>query len=462
MTNALLPAFGGPVGLHARRRGVFFRPLPWALLAGAVLFTVLYVRHLPCLTIDPANPINAYIRACYSDIPVVYTWQGWAAGGSPLGGDQLAVAPLLAIVLVFVLHFARLLGADIQPGASDVAQYAGVPAYFGASAILLFAAFLLFIVASALLARREGRPWDVFFVAASPVVLAAGLVNFDLLALALTALGLALLARDRSIEAGVALGAAASAATMPLAFVLGAAVALLLRRRSVRLAALGLAFAATWLLVHVPLLVRNFDAVYGYYHSEITKDVSYGSIWYLLQEVGIPFRELGAFTFVVSALLIGIVAAWLYVTGRTPSAGRVSAAVVLILVVLAPAYPPQTALWVMFAVFLARPVDVTAWALSGVQALHYLAVWGWLSGHLTAEKSGPEMVYVLAVMIRLAFELVLLYLVVRDLRSRSPQALRDALRAPQGPAGPVAEERAEHPYPVAEERAKHPYPSPGD
>lgn len=423
MNNALLPALGGPVGLHARRGGVFFRPLPWALLAGAVLFTALYLRHLPCLTTDPANPINAYIRACYSDLPVVYTWQGWAAGGSPLGGEQLALAPLLAIVVVFVLQLARLLGADIQPGATDVQQYAGVPAYFGASAILLFASFLLLIVASAVLARRDGRPWDVFFVAASPVVLAAGLVNFDLLPLGLTALGLALLARDRTIEAGVALGAAASAATMPLASVLGAAVALLLRRRFVRLAALGLAFVATWLLVHVPLLVRNFDAVYGYYHAEINKDVSYGSIWYLLREVGVPFRELGAFTFVVSVLLIGILAAWLYVTGRTPSAGQVSAAVVLVLVILAPACPPQTALWVVFAVFLARPVDVTAWAMSAVQALHYLAVWGWLSGHLTAEKSGPEMLYVLAVLIRMSFELVLLYLVVRDMATRRGQRL---------------------------------------
>jgi hypothetical protein len=413
VTNALLPLFGGPAGVHTRPRGVFYRPLPWAIGIGALLFTVLYLRHQPCLTTDPANPINAYIRACYSDLPVTYTWRGWAAGGSPLGGEELAVAPLLGIVVLLVLWLARMLGADVHGGATEAEQYAGVPAFFGASAIILFVGFLLLVVASAVIAARRGRPWDVLFVAASPVVLAAGLVSWDLVALGLTGGAMALLARRRHVEAGVVLGAAASAATMPLAFALAAGAALLLRRRMRELAYLVAASTATWLLIHLPYLLRDFDQVYAYYHAEITKDVGYGSVWYLAQEGGAPLRELGAFAFVVTLLLLGVLVAWLYVTGRTPRVGALAAAIVLVVVLLAPAYPPQAALWVVFALFLAFPVDRLLWAVAGVHALHYLAVWGWLSGHLTVEKNGPVMLYYLAVLTRLVLEIVLLYLAVR-------------------------------------------------
>lgn len=425
MTNALLPVLGGPPGEHARTDGIFFRPLPWALAVGAVLFTILYLRHLPCLTTDPTNPINAYIRLCYSDIPTSYTWQGWATGTSPLAGDELTLPPMLAVLVWVTISFGRLLGADVGPAATEAQQYAGVPAFFGASAIVLFAAFLVLVIGSAYVAARNGRPWAVMLIAASPVVLAAGLVSWDLVGLALTALGVMAVASGRALEAGLAFAMAASVATMPFAFVIAVVVALGLRRRWRRVAVVAVTFATTWLLAHLPFLVRDFDAVYGYYHSQVNKDISYGSIWFLLRERGVPFREFGAFTFVFTVLVVAILLAWLYVTGRQPRLGTLAAAIVLPVVLLAPAYPPQTGLWVLFALFLARPGHRMLWAFSVVQVLHYMAVWGWLSGHLTVEQHGPELLYYLAVLVRIASELALLLVVVRDLARPSLDPLLD-------------------------------------
>ncbi|NLE98408.1 MAG: hypothetical protein GX596_10560 [Propionibacterium sp.] len=434
MTNALLPVFGGPPGAHARTDGVFFRPLPWAIGVGAVLFTILYLRHLPCLTTDPANPIDAYIRLCYSDIPTAYVWQGWASGGSPLGGTELTLAPMLAVLVWASLGLARLLGADIGPSASEAEQYAGVPAFFGATAILLFAAFLVLVIASSVIAARQGRPWSIMLVAASPVVLAAGLLSWDLAGLALTALGMCALAVGRNLEAGLLLALAASMATTPLAFALAVVVALGARRHWARLGVFTGAFVPTWILAHLPFAIRNFDAVYGYYHGQVTQEISYGSFWFLLREQGVPLREFGAFVTVLVVLLIAVLIAWIYVTGRRPRVGSLAAAFVLVIVVLAPAYPPQLSLWVLFALFLARPGSPLIWGWSAVAALHYLAVWGWLSGHLTVELHGPELLYYLAVLVRMVAEVGMFVVVLGGLSRPAADPLLgddDAVAVPE-------------------------------
>ena len=107
MNNALIPALGGPLGAHGRRSGPFFQPLPWAILAATGLFMLLYLRHLPCITTDPANPVNAYIRLCYSDVMVNYSYNEWASGVHLLGGSSLDYPPLLAMLITLSSWFGR-------------------------------------------------------------------------------------------------------------------------------------------------------------------------------------------------------------------------------------------------------------------------------------------------------------------------------------------------------------------
>lgn len=414
--NALLPVFGGPAGAHARRSGPFFHALPWAIVAAAIVFTLVYLRHLPCLTTNPDNPINAYIRVCYSDVQVNYSYLRWAEGVQLLGLDSLQFSPLLAMFITLAAATGRVLGWRFDDVPAH--EYVGLPHFFAANTILLFACLLGLVVATGILLRREGRPWDVMLIGASPVVFAAGLTNWDLFPLALVALGLLALEARRTLEAGIVLGLAASAATMPLAFVVGIVVALGLRREWSRLALFAGPFAVTWLVIHVPQAVVNFDSLVAFYLGQVQKDVGYGSLWFLLSTAGVPMREVGALLFVVALLIVAVLLAWLYVTDRRPRATAVSAAIVLILVFFAPAVSPQMGLWVVVALLLARPADALLWAFSFVQLVHYLAVWGRLGGHLTVEQSGPWVLYPAAVLLRIGFELVFLALILRDLRRR--------------------------------------------
>lgn len=402
MTNALLPALGGPPGRHARRRGVFFEPLPWALLVAWLGFSLLYLRHLPCLTTDPDNVINAYIRACYSDITANYPFREWAWGVRLLGGDTLDFAPLLAMLITIAGWFGEVIGW--RTGA-PVHAYTGLGEFFGATAILLFAAFLVTVVASALIVRREGRPWDVFFIAVSPAFLAAGLTSWDLFPLSLTAVGMAFAHERRSLEAGVLLGLAVSASTMSLPFALAVGIALLLAADWRNLAWYLGPFTLTAGAVHLAPLLSGRQAVAGFYRGEMSGDIGYGSLWYLMQSSGVPLRDFGALTFVLAVFAIAVLVAWLWVGGRRMAPGPLAAMILLIVVLLAPAYPPQTGIWVVFALLLARPVDATSWIYSGILAAHYLAVWARLGGHLDPSTTGPWALYHLAVLARMAFEL---------------------------------------------------------
>lgn len=436
MTNALLPILGGPPGAFARRDGVFFRPLPWAIGLGTVLFAVLYLRNLPCLTTDPGNPINAYIRLCHSDLSRSYN-MNWSTGASPLGNQGMNVAPLEGVFIQIAVWFSGLLGAESGPHVDDATRFAGVPAFFAVVAILLCAAFIVLIIASAVLAQHQRRPWNVLLIAASPVVLASGMINWDLLAIALTALGIVALQFERPFQSGILLGLAASTANMPFAFVLAVVFVLLISARPQLWAFLG-GLVPAWLLVHLPLLLaRGLDPVLYYYVGQATKDVSYGSLWFLVQESGVQFRQFGAFAFILTVVALAALLAWIYVTGRRPGVGAMCAMVVLVVVLLAPAYPPQAGLWVLFALFVALPragesrgrglQPAMLWVFSVVQVLHYLAVWGWIAGHLSRDGNGPWMLYYLAVLMRFATEVAMLVVLVHQTYHGAPDhEIRDA------------------------------------
>lgn len=431
MKNALLPAFGGPMGRHARAAGRWFNPLPWTILTAALLFTVLAVRQVPCIQTDATNPINAFIRLCYSDIPLMYTGQGFGLGTPPFGGEGgMLFPPVLGVLLLATVRVTAALGADIRPDADVQVQLDGAQIFFAVNAVMLFVFFLAWVISTVMMGRgsRNGkhRTWDGLLIAAAPVVLAAGLIHWDIVPVGITAIGLVQFARRRVLEAGIILGLAASAGTMPIIVVVAVAVCIGLRGNWGQQLQFLAPAVITWVVVHVPLLLTDVDQVISYYQNQVGGESSYGSVWYLLQLTGWNVRSAGYLGFMVLLFVIAVLVAWLYVSKRKPRVGTVVAIFIFLCAMLGAAYSPQTALWLLFALVLARPFKLEYICFSVVQVGYYLAIWGWLSGHLTSEKTGPEMLYFLAIGLRLAVDLWLVALFVRDIIRPGG----DALRAP--------------------------------
>lgn len=429
VNNALLPRFGGPMGRHAKPRGVWFNPLPWAMLLATLTFLVLYLRHLPCLQTDADNAINSYIRLCYSDIQSSFLGQEFALGASALGGEQLLFSPLVAVAITLATQAARLTGS-VGPGQTLQQQIDTSTAFFGWTALGLFICFLITTGAFAWLGRRGGgRSWDALLIAGSPIVLAAGLISWDLLPLALTSLGLLQFARRRMFEAGIVLGLAASAGTMPIAVILAVLVAAGLRGGAVTALKFVVPAIVTFAGVHAPLLLDNVGAVYGYYHQEINKEAGYGSLWYLFSLGGWETRHAGSLAFAILILVLGILVAYLYTAGKRPRVGSLVAVVVLLAALLGPAYPPQTSLWVLLAVVVARPYRAELIAVAVAEVGYYLAIWGWLAGSLTSAQQGPYALYWLAIILRASIQGLVAWEALRDIIHPG----RDELRAPDQP-----------------------------
>lgn len=415
----MVPRLGGPMGRHAVPRGLWFNPTLWVLLVGTGVFLLLFLRHTPCVQVSADNPINAYIRACYSDIQTTYLSQGYGQGAPALNGQELVFSPLTAaLVQLTLLASTWVFGAPAYPGASLQDQVDASVVFFALTAVALYVCLvvaLLCLVGLGRSSRGRTPSWDAMLVAASPVLLAVGLINWDLFGIALTCLGLLLFARRGVIEAGLVLGLGACASVQGIWIVAAVAAACALRSPTRTMLKFVVPAVGAFLMVHVPLLLANWRVVYLYYHGQIAQEAGYGSWWYLLTLLGVPLTEIGPLAYVLLVSGLCILLGWLYVTRRRPRVGALIAVVLFASALMTPAAPPQTALWLLVALVLSRPYRPELIAFTVTQVAYYLAIWGWLGGALTTAQSGPYGLYWLAIVARVAVEAWILVECVRDL-----------------------------------------------
>lgn len=423
------------MGRYARADGRWFDQRGWLIAAATSLFVFLVLRQIPCIQTEASDAPNAIIRLCYSDIPPAWLSSGLSLGASPLAGEEaMLYPPVLAVMLLATTALTRLFGGDVGPEVDFQGQLDAGVIFFGITSVSLFVCFLVWILSQYYVEQRwrnRYAPWSTMWIAASPVVLASGLIAWELLPISLTALAVALLSRRRLVESGAMLGLAMGAGSMPFVVLTAVLAALLLRNRIKDALALIAAVAVTFLLVHLPLLVTRAGAVLTYYRTQVSGDTSYGSIWYLLEQLGVPLRDTGSLGFMLLVAFMGVVIVAMYLRHKQPRAGSLIAVFVFASMVVAPGYPPQMGLWLLFALVLARPFRPELTAFTIVQVAYWAAVWGWISGHLTAAQNGPQNLYFSAILLRVGIDI---WIIVNSLRDAwSP------LRCPLLDGSPAAE-----------------------
>lgn len=433
----MLPGLGGPMGRHARPRGVWFNPLPWVILAATAVWVLVVLRNLPCVWSDSTNAVNTFIRMCYSDIQIIYVNSGFAKGEPVIGNaETVHFGPVLGVLVMLTTRLGSFLGHPLAPTADMQTQVDNSLIFFACTAVLLYVAFLTWVVCQTLMGResRNGRylSWDALIVAVSPAVFFSGLVNWDLIPIALCALGLLLFARGSATAAGMVLALAAGAGSMALVVILAVATAIAMRAQVRLLGQFLVTALVTWVMTHLPLLIRNPTSVFDFYVGQVTGDAGYGSFWYGLQAFGLTPKAAGALGFSIMLLAVCLTIVWLYLTHRRPRIGSLVGAFILLNTSLAGAFPSQMSMWVLFALVLARPHRPEIIAFSLTQFGYYAALMGWLSGHLTQAQGGPENLYYVALFARWAVEVWILVGCYRDMAR--PE--RDRLRSP-GHSDPI-------------------------
>jgi hypothetical protein len=276
VARAASQVIGGPAGRRLASATGFWRSVPVLVLLGCAVLSLGLVQKQHCRAQGWAAP-DQFWHACYSDIPVLY---GSAALGSStrpglvesVGQGGLGQPPLAGALMWITSAFVP------NHGSSAGRQF------FDLSAVLLVLVLAIAVAAVAVTARR--RSWDAAHLALSPVLITAGLISYELLAVALTSLALLALSRGRPVLGGVMLGLAVASA--PQIAVLGLVV-VILASQQLR-TSIGMAFAgsaiACWLVVRVLLLpgwTGGLGSAWTTWRSSVP---GYGSLWLVPQLLG--------------------------------------------------------------------------------------------------------------------------------------------------------------------------------
>ncbi|HVK35458.1 MAG TPA: glycosyltransferase 87 family protein, partial [Microlunatus sp.] len=451
----LSEGIGGPMGSRAGRHR-WWTPVRVVLALTAVCFAVGMLQKGNCYQDSWQDGTARYSHMCYSDMPYLYTGRGFAELNWPYSDDAQVRAryPVMEYPVgisywvwgsAWVTHWAN--------GSPDLGPRYEMPtdSLFSnrtvAHEIQLFVMVnALGLAAAALLAAwclagvNPRRPWDAALFALSPALALTALVNWDLIAVALVAGALWAWARDRPVLTGVLIGLGTATKLYPL-FLLGALLVVCLRRGRLPAfyTAAGAAIAA-WLAVNLPAMLGDFGQWKVFWTFNDQRGPDLGSLWLVWQQRGHTVTP--GLVNAVSLAFFGAVCLGVLVLGlrarRTPRIPQLALLVVTGFLLVNKVYSPQYVLWLLPLVALARPRwrDVLIWTAGEV--FYFGAVWLYLGGWTQSASSGqPDRFYWFAILVRVAVEVYIAVVVVRDIL----QPWHDPVRADgltDDPAEPTA------------------------
>ena len=298
---------------------------------------------------------------------------------------------------------------------------------------------LLALLSTWLLAGVDRRrPWDAAAFALSPALALTGLVNWDMLAVALVAGALWAWSRDRPVLTGVLVGLGTATKLYPL-FLLGGVLVICLRHRRLRDFGVVVAAAvAAWVVVDLPALLTGPTEWKVFWTFNSARGADLGSLWLVVEQAldtssssfAFDVHTINVWSWALFGLWCAGVAALGLTAPATPRLAQLGLLVVAGFLVVNKVYSPQYVLWLLPLAVLARPRwrDLLVWQAGEV--LYFAAVWWYLGGFLAPAAGGDAGFYWAAVLVRVAAELYLVGMVARDIWSPRHDVVRRATYRP--------------------------------
>jgi hypothetical protein len=398
---------------------------------------------------------NFYLKQfqahCYTDIYPLYFGEGLSNGKVPYTGHPVEYPVVIGAAMQAVAWLVRPVTDPYTRGRE----------FFDFTVVSLALCALAATLATAYLAGRSRR-WTALGVALAPGLVLASFINWDLIAVGLTALGMAAWAARRHALSGALLGLAVATKFYPLLFF---GPLLLLCVRAGRLRGFWVtagSAASAWLAVNLPVAVAAPAGWLRFYQLSATRLWDWGSIWYFFETEHWPLvgsLGLGALNlvsaglFAVACLLIGLL---ILTAPRRPRVPQVFFLVLAVFVLTNKVWSPQYVVWLVPLVVLARPRLWSYVAWQAAEVAYFFAIWAYLitvsvAAPVAASDGGISSgVYFTALLGRFGAVVLLCALIVRDILRPESGVVRvcDAKesavsrfaerRAALGPAGRLA------------------------
>jgi len=368
-SGSLVAALGGTAVLLA------------ASMAGMLLA---FAQKLPCRAgITATGPAqgwlsypNQFQRGCYTDIYPLYYTEGLAAGKAPYaahpGSHPVEYPVLIGGAMQAVTWLVKNIDVTIRGRA-----------FFDITAVLLAVCAVAGVLATARAAGVDRR-WQALMVALSPALILNAFVNWDLIALALAALGLAAWAARRIIWAGVLFGLAVATKFYPL-IVFGPLLLLCLRAGRLREFAKMMAAAVLgWLAVNLPVMIAAPSGWAYFFVFSKERGADWGSIWYLFEHFNVPVlgnpqldavNKLAEVFFAAACVAIVVLA---LAAPRRPRLPQLCFLVLAAFLMTNKVWSPQYVVWLVPLAVLARPRLWPYLLWQAAEVAYFFGIWGYL------------------------------------------------------------------------------------
>ncbi|MCR8942404.1 glycosyltransferase 87 family protein [Streptomyces sp. OUCMDZ-4982] len=427
--------FGGRVGRWARLGDGPLTPVRVVALTMIGMFALGMVQKIPCYEWAWfRGATSQYTHACYSDIPHLFLGRGFADGLIPyfdrLSGDmQYLEYPVLTGVFMQIASWLTL-----TPDSDPIQQREQM--YWMVNAGMLMICAVIIAVCTVRTHRR--RPWDGLLVALAPAFALTATINWDLLAVALTAAAMLMWSRGRVLAFGILIGLATAAKLYPV-LLLGPLLVLCWRAgrwREYGTALLGA--AAAWLAVNLPVMLYAPEGWRKFYTFSQERPIDFGSFWLIItQRTGKPIdiETVNTASVVLMVVFCAGIAGLALTAARRPRFAQLAFLVVAAFILTNKVYSPQYVLWLIPLAVLARPRwrDFLIW--QACEIMYFLGIWFYLAYTSGGDKHQglPQEGYQLAIALHLLGTLYLCALVVRDiLRPEKDPVRRDGSDDPSG------------------------------
>ncbi|HYB17329.1 MAG TPA: glycosyltransferase 87 family protein, partial [Streptosporangiaceae bacterium] len=310
--------------------------------------------------------------SCYTDIFPLYYGEGLAAGKVPYTGHPVEYPVLIGGAMQVAAWLVR-----------NVSEVIRGREFFDVTAGLLAVCAVAGVLATAR-ALGHDRRWAALLVALSPALILNAFVNWDLIAMALTALGIAAWAARRGVWAGILLGLAVAAKFYPLV-VFGPLLLLCLRTGQLREFAKTFAAAVVaWLAVNLPVMIAAPSGWATFYVFSKNRYADWGSIWYLFEHFNLPvlgdpqLSPLNRLSAVFLAAAVVAITVLALAAPRRPRLGQLCFLALAAFLMTNKVWSPQYVIWLVPLAVLARPRlwPYVLWQLAEVG--YFFGIWGYL------------------------------------------------------------------------------------
>ena len=376
-----------------------------ALLALAVLASLIsFAKFSPCQGTTWATP-DQYIHACYSDLPSLFGARGLDKNQWPYTSDDNAVEyPVLTGLVMFAT--AALTDSPIT--------------YFHINAFLLALLFigLVFVV-------NRIKPSFSYLLPVAPAMIASLYINWDLWAIFTMMLAIYWFDRKAYLYSALAIGVSISTKFLPIFLLLPIAFILLRQDRIRELIKYFITVVGVWTAINLPFIVTTPTGWFRFYKLNLERDADWGSLWLALNQLGLQLSNLNYLSLLLLFIGLTVIVIFLFEIKSTPTLASVAFILMATVMVASKVYSPQYVLWLtpLAIIALTHAKDLSAfWIWQGSEIVYHIAIWQHLALVTGATFGLSAQIYAGLSILRIAASLYLLWtLAKRALASRNPQ-----------------------------------------